>query len=749
LLKRFVWVLLFTPAFCQGQSISNAAQSPSSKTQEAYSYETVRYRICKEVFLTGYRSFQVQKAASEVTHIQPEPDKEIKPLLKVSGNIEYDFYYQSYVDTPFAQRKFQQHTVRASLDLLVKDKYPFRISFSNQISNGLYSKNWLSTNLQLNTDLLLNREKSKLFNRLESLKMQEADLKAYQMTLDSALARLNKLKSEINKTDVIQQLIEEREHRSFTPGKGNINREIPEPFFLKGKKKGYLLPLSDSVARPEKGSSFIERQKKELDSISNRVTKLRNQTDSIRTSVEKKYYLIYKKIYQAQSLNDVQKINAEYGIGEKMSYAERLVSNIKTLGIGRTVLNYSELTAWNIPLKGINIEYSSKFYAAFAAGKVDLGLENYFFNKIINTNQSILVGRLGFGNMQHRAVILSTFTGQKNNIAHALVDSVANTIKVAGYAIEGLLRKDEATYLSAEVAKSVKPLMGSPVQEKKTGLWDYNDRSNEGIIIKGQAKLPYTNALISGFYKRLGNNYQSFNLFSYNTEQESWMIKGYQQFFNNRTSLLVTIKQNDFQNPFSEKTVKTNTVFKAFQLTANFPRYPQLSIQYYPGSQVYLINQNKLQENFYYIFNGSLTYASKIYGFKNISTLSYNRYSSKGTDSGFVVYNGINILASQSLFIKRLQLNATYTYTALEDMNYSTLGCGLDYMLSRKFKLNSALSLNRMGLQESEFGERLAVSADFQWLGVFQMQFERSYLPTIKHSFFPVETGRLTWIKTF
>src|SRR5262245_19690566 len=50
------------------------------------------------------------------------------PVLKIHGTIQYDFTYRSLVDTPFSQRDYTQHTLQATMDFVVKDKYPLRVT---------------------------------------------------------------------------------------------------------------------------------------------------------------------------------------------------------------------------------------------------------------------------------------------------------------------------------------------------------------------------------------------------------------------------------------------------------------------------------------------------------------------------------------------------------------------------------------------------------------------------------------------
>ncbi len=57
--------------------------------------------------------------------LYPGPPK----FLTIHGDIFYDFFYRSNIDTPIAQQNFQQHTERINLNILIKEEYPLKVSF--------------------------------------------------------------------------------------------------------------------------------------------------------------------------------------------------------------------------------------------------------------------------------------------------------------------------------------------------------------------------------------------------------------------------------------------------------------------------------------------------------------------------------------------------------------------------------------------------------------------------------------------
>ncbi len=47
------------------------------------------------------------------------------------------------------------------------------------------------------------------------------------------------------------------------------------------------------------------------------------------------------------------------------------------------------------------------------------------------------------------------------------------------------------------------------------------------------------------------------------------------------------------------------------------------------------------------------------------------------------------------------------------------------------------------------WGSRVYANIEFRQLGGLQLQYDKSYLPTVYGDLFPVESGRITWFKFF
>ena len=714
---------------------------------------------CKSFNLLEFSKKAYTRGTGLLQKTEAEP--QTAPFLTVHGSVQYDFLYRSYVDTPFSQHDFQQHTVQAFLTIVVKDKYPLRVNLSNRMGNSPYFRDLFTMNTQFDRYAYLNKAKQEVIDRINRTQFDKPELKMVEAALQTEIKKLDALRGWLNDKDLLQRIIEEREKLYYKAKKASMPAVVQkQPWEITDSLKipRYTKWDIDSVKNIAKempvDDDFIkkvEAKRKELDSLQKKITVMQAKKDSMQNALSKNIVSIKQKLYKATSAKDVSRVKKENGIGEeKTSKLESFLSGVKSIGIGRSMVNYSELTAWNVSLTGLNIEYNPGIYAALAAGKIDYGFRDFFGKSLRQKEQHLLMGRFGFGDREKKAIIFSAFTGRKNNYENAFRDTVPDHVNVVGYSIETIFRKNEHSFFSAELAKTTKPLTGSFRNNNGLkNLVNFSDNANLGISIKGETMVPETDTKLSGFFRKTGESFQSFSLFTYNTDQTAWLLKLDQPFLKNKIGVTAMLRRNDFINPFAQQTFKTSTVFKTIQVNVRIPKWPVLSAGYYPGSQLYVVDREKIHENAYYILNGTLVHSYAAGGTRMISSLIYNRYSSKGTDSGFISYKGINYVASQTFIVGKAQLQGQYIYTDQEQMQFYTLEANADYSFSSIFQLGVGGKYNKVAGGEIYLGGQASIRSELKKLGTFQLQYEKSYLPTIQQTLFPMEMGRLSWFKTF
>lgn len=749
-----------------------------------------------ETFFYGYPAEPAVLAKAALTKPAIEEPRKVK-LLTIHGNISYDYFYRSAIDTPIVQKDFKQHTERVYLDILVKEKYPLKVNFISRQSNSPYFRNFIDVNFQFDRYGYNKNLKQQLLNKLRAQVPQYKypDLAKIESELNKLKDQYAKTRSWLEDPATLQKIIEERERGYSQKAKGeedslnvllakkttadhgplaSVNKLKDSALSLVSKANAIKDKLADSLASvknsllnkkdsiisnvknrvdsiAEPYAKLYERKKQQLDSLEKKVALYKNKADSVKGIVQKDISKVKQKIYSAGSEKELRKLAADNGIAlDKQTKLEKQLAGIKTLSIGRNMLNYTELTAQNITVTGVNIEYNPSYYAAFAAGKIDYRFRDFLNRDTKHNNQYIVMGRLGIGNKEHAALIFTYFMGRKNTAQFSLSDSVKSYVNIMGYSLEAIYKKDENTSISAEFAKSTKPITGSLQTGKQTGaMWNYGDHSNMGINMKAQTIIPETNTRLSGFYRKTGENFQSFSLFSYNTDQTAWLARADQAFLKNKVTLTGMLRRNDFTNPFTDKTYKTSTIFKTVLLNIRFPKYPSLSIGYYPGTQLYLVNKERIRESAYYILNGSVVYSYFIKRLSMNSSFVYNRYTNEATDSGFIAYKGVNYYASQSFFLKKLQLQGGYAYSKQPQLQFYTIETSAEYALKNWLIIGAGAKYNNISGGNNYWGQSLLLSAGLKQFGTVQLQYEKSYLSTISQTLYPVEIGRISYYKNF
>ncbi len=787
-------VLVFTSRFAaaQQQGISHLfSRSQYIQTDSGIIILSFTPQICKNYFVLEGRFVPFEKATVINTSAIPVAALSKPKLITIHGNIAYDYFFRSRVDTPVNLQNFQQHTERVYLDVLIKEKYPLKVNFTSRQSNSPYFRDFVDINFSFDRYAYNKNLKQQLLDKLKAQTTQHRmpDLKIAEAALKKYQDELEKTKAWLNDPATLQKIIEERERTYFQKLKAAEDSArgvvtIDNPFDVASRKntlfssgenkvqrfqekikdtvggfKENMLSKRTAVTDKAKDkadslvapfASYYEKQKASIDSLQKGVAKYKAKTDSLKTIVQKDVAGIRQKIYKATSEKELRKLAEENGLdADKKTKLEKQLAAIKTLSIGRSVLNYTELTAQNITVSGVNVEYNPSYYAAFSAGKIDYRFRDFYNRKGRQNNQYIIMGRFGFGDKDHRAVIFSYFTGRKSN-SYGYRDSANSSVNLIGYSVEAILKKNENTFLTAEFAKSTKPVIGSIAAGKQgNSLTRFSDPSNMGINFKGQTVIPETHTRLSGFYRKTGENFQSFSLFSYNSNQTAWLGKIEQSFYKDRITLTGMLRRNDFTNPFTDKTYKTSTVFKSVLLNLRLRKLPVISIGYYPGTQLYLIDRETIRESAYYILNGSASYSYIVKGLQLNSMLIYNKYTSEATDSGFVAYKGINVYASQAVRFSKLQLQGGYAYTKQSLLEFNTFEGSGDYSLKNWLQFGTGIKYNKVKAGGGYWGQSIQVRAEFKKLGGFQLQYEKSYLPTLTQQLAPVEMGRVGYYRRF
>jgi len=180
--------------------------------------------ICKTLKTTIFTGERALSFPWQITSTKPS-------LLTVHGNIQYDFLYRSFADTPFYQKDFQQHTVQASFTVTINDKYPLHVNLVLRKSNSPFFKDFLDGGILFDGFSYHQNLKQQLMTKVPKQIPGQAYLDAAKSLLEKEIKKYNALKRRLNSVDISQKLIEEREriyyqspkfHAPDLPGKKDL-----------------------------------------------------------------------------------------------------------------------------------------------------------------------------------------------------------------------------------------------------------------------------------------------------------------------------------------------------------------------------------------------------------------------------------------------------------------------------------------------------------------------------------------------
>ena len=743
---------------------------------------------CKNANLTLYaKAYNKEIPFSYAT--DEAPLKRV-PFIKIHGNVLYNFLYRSYLDTPFVQKDFVQQTVQTNLNFLVKDKYPVQLIILHRKSNSIYFRDITDVQLQFNRYQLLNNIKTELKTKVEGMVSKYPFVKAEQL-YNQKKSEVEKLQGWINSPDRAQEFIEQREKRIQNVIQQNVEQLVVNDFFDGSKHSGLIKQRLNSFSEFKKFNQAIKNPikiNKEkinetiIDSIETKIDKLMSDSSYLAKYSDKKkelqkmrsqlsqYEMKARKAKQdirdsinkiQQEINSLKTPGGLYSFMKKNSIAkkelnsaQRLLLSVNKIGIGRSWVDYSELTVKNVSLSGVNIELNPvPFYFAFSAGNVNYRFRDFIIKDSKNPpKQYLYLFRVGIGQKEKNNFILSFYNGRKSVLDFTSSSNFSGLQKIIGISAEARFAIDENNYIIGEVAKSSynNSVATIPVtSELISKLFNLKTQTNNAYSIKLFSQNQLTGTRITAWYKKIGENFQSFNLYPLHVNQNAWMFKANQSFLKRKIMLDAAIRKNDFVNPLAAPSFSAKTVFKSLQLSLRIPRYPFVSVGYYPSSQLSLSNNNVLTENQYNTLNGLISHSYRLKGLGMNTNSLYTRFYNNSSDSGFIYFNASSWTVNQSIFLTPLILQSSISLTEQKDIYLFSLEQQVSYDFKKKLTLTGGLKWSRMNKKENLFGLTAAMNLYLKQIGTIQFSYDKSYLPGYNSIMIPVDMGRMTFYREF
>jgi len=701
---------------------------------------------CKSITLLilprVYDKLPVTKDLPSVVTPLPPPVQHV-PFLQVHGNVLYNLNYYSRVDTPYSERDVYQHTLQTWLDVVIKGQYPMRIYLTNRWSNSPLFRNFSDLNLSYNSSRFEQGIKDQVRRAFLQSIPGSKTVDSLQRLLNSYLQKLGSLEGRVKNPGLVQKMVEAREQSLY---------KMPA-----GKDSSAYGGKSDSIAASvQRLDSLYTDGRREADSLRGKIAELRQL---LRNGHQLSQSAIDRNLREIERAGNPDQLRRKMqGIGmsdSSLPKGYKTLMAIKSFSVGRTIVNYSELSVKNISINGVQAEYNPSAYFAVASGSVDYRFRDFIVQGPGQTRQYLNVVRVGKGLRERNGLILTYFTGRRqlyNSVTSDTQRVQVPSSSLMGLTLEGNYHLNDNIVLTGEVGKSSAPAYADSAKGHGpfSRMFQMNDHSNEAWSVKVNAFFPSTQTRIRGAYKHLGVNYQSFSIFTDGSSQSAWSASIDQLFFHRQLDIMVGANTNDFTNPFINQEYKSTTVFKSFQATLRKRYWPVISLGYFPSSQITKLGNSQYMENLFYTLIGNVTQSYSYRGVLMNTALVYTQFYNRSSDSGFTYFNTRNLLLSHSVFLKKFTLQLNASGASNQDYRLYSLEGKVQHTLSQVLTLGAGIKYNKQTAYDIE---QLGYSAEavlrIPKLGQIQFSADKGFIPGMNSRLVPDNTGRLSYFKTF
>src|SRR5206468_6230233 len=112
-----------------------------------------------------------------------------------------------------------------------------------------------------------------------------------------------------------------------------------------------------------------KEKKQQADSLRTRISVLQQKIKTVSRQSQESVNKVCRDIEQAKNPEKLKEIMEAHHIADSiLPKGYKTLMAIRSFGIGRSVVNYSELSAKNITVNGAQVEYNPSAYYAVAAG---------------------------------------------------------------------------------------------------------------------------------------------------------------------------------------------------------------------------------------------------------------------------------------------------------------------------------------------------------------------------------------------
>jgi hypothetical protein len=660
------------------------------------------------------------------------------PFFRFNGGyLAYNYNYRSSTDTPYAEKNISQNMVNASMNFTIEKYLPFTANFYLSRSNSQFFRNITDLQIVFNAASFRNQfaiAQKQIYNSLtdslHSMKLENALLEKKNQLLS--------LRNLLQNPFSLQKLIQANE---------TIN--IP------GKSHDPSLPDSANAKRTDSLQSLARTYIKDYNSAKSKMDLLQHQEDSLvlmyndlKSLVSRYKSALNGGAQNASAIDAMEDSLRRFGV-KNTSMPEQMnwLLGVRNFAVGKTSVNYTELTAKNISLTGVNFEYNTWYYLAVCAGLINYRFNDPVVNSQVKTSQYMYMVRAGIGKIENNHFILSVYQGKKQLFTAADSSGSLGTIPVTGISAETQVRLNPYSYVVAEYAQSFSPdYHFSPV--KQSPGFGFSDNTNKAFSLKAYGFIPVTNTRVEGGYKYMGSNFQSFSFFQTNAMLKSWYVKVDQYVWKRKLRLTASVKTSDFSNPYIIQNYNGNTVFTSLNASFRSKGFPSIMVGYMPMSQLTAMG-TQIIENKFQTLTANINHYYKIGSIRASSTGVFTKFYNGGTDTSFVFYNASNILLQQSFFFK--DFTGSINFSRSESMRYTlnVVGEQIDFPFSKKGSVGIGIKLNNYNQIENKIGQVFNLNYQLGQMDYISLSLERGYLPGSSGVLVHNDFGNIQFIKRF
>lgn len=732
-----VFLLCFNAFSQEGSRVDSVIKKADTLLQKPYKQAHSKADTALSQFQSAYddRKAQITNALSNVKHTfsAKSPYDTLRnslfdmhslglqslagPVLTFGGGqVAYNFTYRSNTDTPYAEKNIYQHLINVNVDFSLMDRIPFSATVWIRRSNSKFYRDITDVQLRFNTIAFQQQLAARYKQKLALL---ESSL--YDSSLEKQYAAL---KEELSK---IEQWIK---------NPLSYQKLVQANEILKVPEKSLDISLPDSINRrridslQQQAKQFIDhyhRTKVRYDSLSGKADSLAIAYTKMKSKLDR-YKELLKRDVGSNDLNTLKRELNELGINPEIPSSLKWLMGIRNFSLGRAPVNYSELTAKDISLNGINFEYNSWYYLAVAAGLVDYRFNDVLVRRNKRTPQYFYMLRLGIGKVEKTHLIVSAYRGQKQVYFSGVPDAASRHVSVFGYSLEGKWKITPNTYAVAEVAESLSPNLRYNPEQKAGSAFNLSDKDNKAYSVKISSRFPATGTHLEAMYKYTGANFQSFSGFQTNATLSGWYVQAEQYVFDRRLKINASLRSNDFSNPYILQNYESNTIFKSVAATLRIRKLPVISLSYMPMSQLTMM-EDVVVENRFQTLMATISHYYKVGSIKASSFGSLHKFYNNSNDTGFVFYNATNILVGQNFFFDDFTASINFSRSASAQYALNVASEEVSFPVFRRGSVGLGVKLNNYNRSTLKVGQFININYQVGRSDFISVNYERGYLP--------------------